>query len=103
MEAEKNLEEMMFADIQNIRNPKQIQKHEKPLQHPEEHAMIRNLQKLEYIKNQARKLEDQIREHPFDFMSIVIWEVQLEKLAYDEGKLLKRNEKLWKAMEGQNL
>lgn len=99
MEAEKNLEEMMFADIQNIRNPKQIQNHEKPLQHPEERTMIRNLQKLEYIKNQARKLQDQIHEHPFDFMSIVIWEVQLEKLAFDEGKLLKRNEKLWKAME----
>lgn len=94
-------EETAFKEIQNIRYPQRNKTHEKPQQSTEERAIITNLHKIEALNKQARILQDKIHENPLDFMSAVVWEVQLEKLAFVEKKLLKRNEKLWKGIGKQ--
>jgi len=102
METDKTEEEMFFDDIQETRNSQGIQTPEKPQQKWEERAIINNLLIIEVINKRQRELQDKIRENPLDFFSILVWEVEFEKLKYDKEKLLKKNEKLWKSMGKQS-
>ncbi len=98
MKTEQTDEEAVFEDIQNTRHS-----HRTPYIRPEKRALLRNLSRLAGIQERTRFLQDQIREHPLDFFSILVWEVELEKLAFQEEKLLKRNEKLHKALGNERV
>ena len=98
MEVDKTDEASSFEDFQEARNVERSLVQPSPKQLPEEKSLIKNLGKLEANIKRQRELEDKIKEHPLDFMSVLIWEVELEKLGHQEDKLRKRNEKLWEAM-----
>lgn len=87
----------IFNDIQSLRdslnpnNPVRVQKQ------PGENKILENIFAIEAINKRMKVLEEQIRTHPLDFMSILVWEVQLEKLGNDAEHLQKQNQKLSKS------
>ena len=88
-------EQMAYEDIQETRKS---QSPEPPYVQPEKRALLRNLSRIEEIHKRTRILETQIYENPLDFFNILVWKVQIEKLALGEEKLLKKNNKLHKLL-----
>lgn len=84
----------VFNDLQTLRNslnpnnPVRVQKE------PGEDKILENMFAIEAINKRMKVLEEQVRTHPLDFMSVLVWEVQLDKLANDAERLQKQNQKL---------
>lgn len=64
---------------------------ELPVRRPEEMQILDNLDRITAIDNRTRALQDKIRCNPLNFMGVLVWEVELERLEKQKSRLQKRN------------
>lgn len=65
-----------------------------PPRRQEEMQIIDNLDRITAIDNRTRELQEKIRCNPLNFMGVLVWEIELEKLEKEKSRLKKRNQVL---------
>ncbi len=98
MEMQNTEEDKIFNDLQSLRNSMNPNNPVRVQKEPGEDKILKNIFAIEVINKRMKVLEEQVRTHPLDFMSVLVWEVELEKLAGDAERLQKRNQKLYKSL-----
>jgi hypothetical protein len=102
MESDKTgMDRLMSEDAErDLKHSQSVQpNYIKPQKHWEEKVIINNLYKIEAIDKRMQELEEKIRENRFAIMSILAWEIELERLSHKKERLIKKNDKLYKALK----